>query len=278
MALLIKFKEEDWETPQNPRRISHDITEERRGEKASGKRRGGEERRGEKRRGEGRGWRRKHLQLLSMLLHLLYWVHKYVRAKAVSVASLLTWNTLIILQLEITPITHCIITLGDNTHKGPAICINKNSRGFNIKKLSFIKLQTPVCFTCWTYVSLSPHPPPPPPWLAAYSTAFKTSVLKNFSRSHQGIITKRPTKCNLKLLALSLIFLLEQWFRKKVKTLQVTQTCDGVWGKERKGKGQNTEKRSYLIKVFCFVLSLSMQEPPISVKNSVMESQAEIGT
>lgn len=124
--------------------------------------RGGEERGAEKRRGEGRGWRRKHIQLLSMLLHLLYWVHKYVRAKADLVASLLTWNTLIILQLEITPITHCIITLGDNTHKGPAICINKNSRGFNIKNLSFIKLQTPVCFTCWTYVSLSPSPPTPP--------------------------------------------------------------------------------------------------------------------
>lgn len=103
-------------------------------------------------------------------------------------------------------------------------------------------------------------------------------TLKSFSRSHWGIITKRPTKCSLKLLTLSLIFPLEQWFRKKVKTPQVPQTCDGVWGKEREGKGQNTEKRSYLIKVFYFVLCLSLQEPPIRVKNLVMESQAEIVT
>lgn len=47
--------------------------------------------------------------------------------------------------------------------------------------------------------------------------------------SHWRIITMRPTKCSL-----SLIFLLEQWFRNKAKPLQVTQTYDKMWGKERK--------------------------------------------
>lgn len=51
------------------------------------------------------------------------------------------------------------------------------------------------------------------------------------------------------------------------------------YGEKRgKEKRQNTEKKSYLIKGFSFVLSLCLHGPPVSEKNLVMESQAETST
>lgn len=81
----------------------------------------------------------------------------------------------------------------------------------------------------------------------------------------------------------SLLFLLEQRFRRKVKTLQVTHAYDRVWRKRRKEQKQNTEKkaeqkkRSYLIRGFCFISSLCLHGPPNSLTNLLMDTQAETG-